>query len=83
MNKLRDSGIYRKLARDSGSRPLLPDPVNYTNIVAVVFVQTQLDNYNNNYCLYEADFQPCQKMVRKLRCLPFMDVSSGGLCDCQ
>ena len=26
MNKLRDSGIYRKLARDSGSRPPLPDP---------------------------------------------------------
>ena len=26
MNKLRDSGIYEKLARDSGSRPPLPDP---------------------------------------------------------
>ena len=27
MNKLRDSGIYEKLARDSGSRSPLPDPV--------------------------------------------------------
>ena len=27
MNKLRDSGIYEKLVRDSGSRPPLPDPV--------------------------------------------------------
>ena len=27
MNKLRDLGIYEKLARDSGSRPPLPDPV--------------------------------------------------------
>ena len=27
MNKLRDSGIYEKLTRDSGSRPSLPDPV--------------------------------------------------------
>ena len=26
MNKLCDSGIYEKLARDSGSRPPLPDP---------------------------------------------------------
>ena len=26
MNKLRDSGIYEKLVRDSGSRPPLPDP---------------------------------------------------------
>ena len=26
MNKLRDSGIYEKLARDSGSRPPVPDP---------------------------------------------------------
>ena len=26
MNNLRDSGIYEKLARDSGSRPPLPDP---------------------------------------------------------
>ena len=28
VNKLRDSGIYEKLVRDSGSRPPLPDPVN-------------------------------------------------------
>ena len=27
MNRLRDSGIYEKLARDSGSRPPLPHPV--------------------------------------------------------
>ena len=27
MNDLRDSGIYEKLVRDSGSRPPLPDPV--------------------------------------------------------
>ena len=27
VNKLRDSGIYEKLVRDSGSRPPLPDPV--------------------------------------------------------
>ena len=26
MCKLRDSGIYEKLVRDSGSRPPLPDP---------------------------------------------------------
>ena len=26
MNKLRDSGIYEKLVRDSGTRPPLPDP---------------------------------------------------------
>ena len=26
MNDLRDSGIYEKLVRDSGSRPPLPDP---------------------------------------------------------
>ena len=30
MNKLRDSGIYEKLVRDSGSRPPLPDPIRET-----------------------------------------------------
>ena len=35
MNKLRDSGIYRKLDRDSVSRPALPDPVYNTKAMSV------------------------------------------------
>ena len=36
MNDLRDSGICKKLVRDSGSRPPLPDPVYITPVETTV-----------------------------------------------
>ena len=41
MNKLRDSGIYEKLAPDSGSKPPLPDPVEWKYEKQQTFIRSQ------------------------------------------
>ena len=47
MNKLRDSGIYEKLARDSGSRPPLPDPVGTLGLKQIFSIYSV---YATNLC---------------------------------